>query len=91
MFLITSQLVLGDPTQPRMTSVHLDSCIFRDHQLGLLFCLDGKAFSFVSSLEESAQSFVHFVLLLATHLNLWLKFVDVNCEDFDLYNVDFIP
>jgi hypothetical protein len=55
--------------------------------------LGGKAFSFVSLLEELAQSFVHFVLPLcfATHLDLWLKFVDVNCEDFALYNVDFIP
>jgi hypothetical protein len=76
-----------------MISVHLDSCIFRDHQLSLLFFLGGKAFSFVSLLEELAQSFVHFVLPLcfATHLDLWLKFVDVNCEGFDLYNVDFIP
>lgn len=76
-----------------MISVYLDSCIFRDHQLDLLFFWGGKAFSFVSLLEELAQSFVHFVLPLccATHVDLWLKFVDVNCEDFDLYNIDFIP
>lgn len=40
--------------QPRMISVHLESCIFRDHQFGLLFFLFGKAFSFVSLLEELA-------------------------------------
>jgi hypothetical protein len=54
------------------------------------FFWGGKAFSFVSLLEELAESFEHVVLPLATHLDLWLKFADVNCEDFDLYDVDFI-